>query len=140
MFPRSSPARPPYGPVLTARLRPRWALPRRLRPFGLTLSVEMSYEAPICSSGNDAVSPPLTGRREDDGSADSASRMQEGVEATINGVGRSISERLDDSRGDAAKTLDGAADALHEKADRVSELGHGAEMMVGKAARYVRRH
>jgi ElaB/YqjD/DUF883 family membrane-anchored ribosome-binding protein len=55
-------------------------------------------------------------------------------------IARSAAQTFHAGRTAAADRLDGAADTLREKADRVSDLGNDVADRIGIAAKYVRKH
>lgn len=63
----------------------------------------------------------------------------------MSNMARTAADRLDESRGSTADTLEGAASALHKGADRLpgdaaSEFAHAAADRFSKTADYVRRN
>ena len=55
-------------------------------------------------------------------------------------LGEAAVRKVDEKRGPAAEALESAASTLHQKADKVTTLAHGAADRMENAAAYVRDH
>ena len=70
----------------------------------------------------------------------------EKAQAKVEEAGRTMKEKIDDSRGPAADKLHDVASTLHDKADRlpggekVAHLAHNAADKMEATAQYVRQH
>ncbi len=62
------------------------------------------------------------------------------VKEKVNGLNRSMSEKMDDTRCAAARGLDRTAVAVHDGGDRFAGLAHSTADRLHSTAKYLRKH